>query len=31
MSLDERERADHFRLKMVKRSLERKRGTVVPG
>jgi V/A-type H+-transporting ATPase subunit D len=31
MSLDERERADHFRLKMVKRSLERKRGTVVSG
>lgn len=27
MSLDERERADHFRLKMVKRSLERKRGS----
>jgi V/A-type H+-transporting ATPase subunit D len=26
MMLDERERADHFRLKMVKRSLERKRG-----
>lgn len=26
MSLDERERADHFRLKLVKRSLERKRG-----
>lgn len=26
MSLDERERADHFRLKMVKRTLERKRG-----
>jgi len=25
MSLDERERADHFRLKLVKRSLERKR------
>jgi len=25
MALDERERADHFRLKMVKRSLERKR------
>lgn len=27
MSLDERERADHFRLKMVKHSLERKRET----
>ncbi len=26
MALDERERADHFRLKLVKRSLERKRG-----
>jgi len=25
-ALDERERADHFRLKLVKRSLERKRG-----
>jgi V/A-type H+-transporting ATPase subunit D len=25
MALDERERADHFRLKLVKRSLERKR------
>jgi V/A-type H+-transporting ATPase subunit D len=31
MSLDERERADHFRLKMVKRSLERKRETDSPG
>lgn len=27
MALDERERADHFRLKLVKRSLERKRET----
>jgi len=27
MVLDERERADHFRLKLVKRTLERKRGT----
>lgn len=26
MALDERERADHFRLKLVKRTLERKRG-----
>jgi len=26
MTLDERERADHFRLKLVKRKLERKRG-----
>lgn len=26
MALDERERADHFRLKLVKKSLERKRG-----
>jgi V/A-type H+/Na+-transporting ATPase subunit D len=26
MALDERERADHFRLKLVKRSLERRRG-----
>jgi len=26
MVLDERERADHFRLKLVKRTLERKRG-----
>ena len=26
MSLDERERSDHFRLKLVKRTLERKRG-----
>jgi vacuolar-type H+-ATPase subunit D/Vma8 len=25
MALDERERADHFRLKLVKRSLEKKR------
>ena len=30
MALDERERADHFRLKLVKRSLERKRGTDQP-
>ena len=30
MSLDERERADHFRLKLVKRSLERKRETDKP-
>jgi V/A-type H+-transporting ATPase subunit D len=30
MALDERERADHFRLKLVKRTLERKRsGTLV--
>ncbi len=28
MILDERERADHFRLKLVKRALERKRGTL---
>jgi V/A-type H+-transporting ATPase subunit D len=28
MALDERERADHFRLKLVKRSLERKRSTM---
>jgi len=28
MSLDERERADHFRLKLMKRILERKRETV---
>lgn len=27
IALDERERADHFRLKLVKRSLERKRGS----
>lgn len=27
MALDERERADHFRLKLMKRILERKRGT----
>ena len=26
MALDERERADHFRMKLVKRTLERKRG-----
>jgi len=26
MTLDERERSDHFRLKLVKRNLERKRG-----
>ena len=26
MALDERERADHFRLKLVKHTLERKRG-----
>jgi len=25
MALDERERSDHFRLKLVKRTLERKR------
>jgi V/A-type H+-transporting ATPase subunit D len=31
MALDERERADHFRLKLVKHSLERKRGTEKPG
>lgn len=30
MSLDERERADHFRLKLVKRSLEHKRETNPP-
>jgi V/A-type H+-transporting ATPase subunit D len=30
MSLDERERADHFRLKLMKRILERKRETVEP-
>jgi len=30
MALDERERADHFRLKLVKRSLERKRETLPP-
>ena len=30
MALDERERADHFRLKLVKRSLERKRGADMP-
>ena len=30
MALDERERADHFRLKLVKRSLERKRERVKP-
>ncbi len=30
MSLDERERADHFRLKLMKRILERKRETVGP-
>jgi V/A-type H+-transporting ATPase subunit D len=29
-ALDERERADHFRLKLVKRSLERKRATEGP-
>lgn len=28
MMLDERERADHFRLKLVKRALERKRSTM---
>jgi V/A-type H+-transporting ATPase subunit D len=28
MALDERERADHFRLMLLKRHLERKRGTV---
>src|SRR3989304_2667235 len=28
MALEERERADHFRLKLVKRTLERKRGAV---
>lgn len=28
MALDERERADHFRLKLVKKSLEKKRGSV---
>ncbi len=27
MALDERERSDHFRLKLVKRILERKRGS----
>jgi V/A-type H+-transporting ATPase subunit D len=27
MTLDERERSDHFRLKLVKRNLERKRGS----
>jgi vacuolar-type H+-ATPase subunit D/Vma8 len=31
MSLDERERSDHFRLKLVKRSLERKREMDKPG
>lgn len=31
MALDERERADHFRLKLVKRSLERKREMSKPG
>ena len=31
MALDERERADHFRLKLVKRSLERKREMDKPG
>jgi V/A-type H+-transporting ATPase subunit D len=31
MALDERERADHFRLKLVKRSLERKREPDKPG
>jgi V/A-type H+-transporting ATPase subunit D len=30
MALDERERADHFRLKLVKRSMERKRETDNP-
>jgi len=30
MSLDERERADHFRLKLMKRILERKRGAAGP-
>jgi V/A-type H+-transporting ATPase subunit D len=30
MSLDERERADHFRLKLMKRILERKRGDTSP-
>ena len=30
MALDERERADHFRLKLVKRSLERKRESDKP-
>jgi len=30
MALDERERADHFRLKLVKRSLERKREVNLP-
>lgn len=30
ISLDERERADHFRLKLMKRILERKRETVGP-
>jgi V/A-type H+-transporting ATPase subunit D len=30
MSLDERERADHFRLKLMKRILERKRETLEP-
>jgi V/A-type H+-transporting ATPase subunit D len=30
MALDERERSDHFRLKLVKRSLERKRETDSP-
>jgi V/A-type H+/Na+-transporting ATPase subunit D len=28
MTLDEQERSDHFRLKLVKRSLERKRGSL---
>jgi V/A-type H+-transporting ATPase subunit D len=31
MALDERERGDHFRLKLVKRSLERKREMDKPG
>jgi V/A-type H+/Na+-transporting ATPase subunit D len=31
MALDERERADHFRLKLVKHTLERKRGMYKPG
>lgn len=30
MALDERERSDHFRLKLVKRTLERKRIPVMP-
>lgn len=30
MALDERERADHFRLKLMKRILERKRGPASP-